>query len=42
VGARFYGPMHIFLEEYPVSYTMGAGLFAGGWRLPCTVGVECR
>jgi hypothetical protein len=42
MGARFSGPMHIFPEKLPVSYTMVAGLFAGSWRLPCTVSVECR
>ena len=42
VGARFYGPMHILPEEHLVSYTMGSRFFAGGWRLPYTVGVECR
>ena len=42
VGKRFFGPMQKFPEEQPVSSTMSAGLFAGDWRLPCIVGVECR
>ena len=42
VWARFSGPMHKFPEEHPVSYTMGADLLAGAWRLPCTVDVEYK
>jgi hypothetical protein len=46
-GGDIFRTIHTWPESHPSYYPMGAVPFAGnkvagGWRLPCTFGVECR